>query len=347
MQATNSPRRHRQGAIGVLGNAEIFLQSLDPNPRLALAPALDRLQRLGKRGTAVDQADFPVRRALRGDRGEQFLEKFRRRIFHREQKTDRRRILPERGEAALFRQSTLVRLMFLPPGDITIDRLGGLGRGRFFLRRRRRINRFAAAEAEIGGNALEFEGDPRGQGLFRFRPTRRTKTFAAFAAGAFGGGQNLLLLAQLFLELIDLLFARFAFRNPVAQLLVLPVHHQLRFGAVASEFFETLPQFLHLAALLVHDLLRRPAILEEGIEPDLARRERRQIALALFALRLRGDAGGGEGVELLRRAERESAAHSKRQRPGRSRRRTPCPVARRAIRARRLPARSGRFRSIP
>ncbi len=132
---------------------------------------LDRLQRLGKRGTAVDQADFPVRRALGGDRREEFLEKFRRRILDREKEADRGRVLPERGEAALFRQSTLVRLMFLPPGDITIDRLGWLGRGGFLLRRRRRINRFAAAQAEIGGNALEFEGDPFGEGLFRFRPT--------------------------------------------------------------------------------------------------------------------------------------------------------------------------------
>ncbi len=85
----------------------------------------------------------------------------------------------------------------------------------------------------------------------------------------------------------------------MAQLLVLPIHHELRFGPVASEFFKALPQFLHLAALLVHDFLRRPAILEEGIEPDLASRERRQIALALLALRLRFDARRREGVEWL------------------------------------------------
>ena len=80
--------RQRERAVGVFGDAEIFRQELDAQPRLLSLPFLQALDRRHLGRAAIDRADFEIVVGLGRERREQFIEKSARRVVCRQEQTD-------------------------------------------------------------------------------------------------------------------------------------------------------------------------------------------------------------------------------------------------------------------
>src|SRR4051812_33614105 len=119
------------------------------------------------------------------------------------------------------------------------------------------------------------------------------KTLAAFATGALRRIDDPLLLLDLRFELLLLCDETLRALSPIAQLLGLRVHYELRLGAASLPIVT----FADLLRLMIHHALRFHAIGEERIEPNALRSQCVVVARELVGARLPIDACDGEAVE--------------------------------------------------